>query len=112
MQIDSTRTVDVSGADGNPLIERFFGENLFPPEQRVQRGTGSGFIISEDGRILTNAHVVEGADEVTVVLKNGRSFVGKVIGADPVTDVAVVKIEANQLPTVKLANSDNIVPGQ
>jgi len=94
------------------LLERFFGEDLFPPEQRVQRGTGSGFIISEDGRILTNAHVVENADEVTVVLKDGRSFAGKVIGSAPVTDVAVVKIEATQLPIVELGNSDNIVPGQ
>jgi Do/DeqQ family serine protease len=112
VRINATRTVDAPGAFGNPLIERFFGEDLFPPEQRVQRGTGSGFIISEDGRILTNAHVVENADEVTVVLKDGRSFAGKVIGSDPVTDVAVVKIEAAQLPTVELGNSDNIVPGQ
>lgn len=112
VRINATRTVNVPGASSNPLIERFFGEDVFPPEQRVQRGTGSGFIVSEDGRVLTNAHVVEEADEVTVVLKDGRSFEGKVIGADPVTDVAVVKIEATQLPTVELGNSDNIVPGQ
>jgi serine protease Do len=111
VRIDATRTVNVPGASGNPLIERFFGSEL-PPQERVQRGTGSGFIISSDGRILTNAHVVEGADEVTVVLKEGRSFAGKVIGADPVTDVAVIKIEANELRTVELANSDNIIVGQ
>lgn len=108
VRIDATRTVDVPGS-GNPLIERFFGSEL--PTGRVQRGIGSGFIISSDGRILTNAHVVEGADTVTVVLKDGRSFPGKVIGADEVTDVAVIKIEANGLPTVELANSDNIVVG-
>ncbi len=112
VRINASRTVDVPGAFGNPLIERFFGSEFFPPEQRVQRGTGSGFIISEDGRILTNAHVVEGADEVTVVLKDGRRFEGEVVGADPVTDVAVVKIAATELPTVKLGNSDNLVPGQ
>ena len=111
VRIDATRTVDVPGAFGNPLIERFFGSE-FPPEQRVQRGSGSGFIISADGRILTNAHVVENADEVTVVLKDGRSFEGQVVGADPVTDVAVVKIDATNLPTVRPANSDNLVPGQ
>ena len=112
VRINASRTVDVPGAFGNPLSERFFGSESFPPEQRVQRGTGSGFIISGDGRILTNAHVVEGADEVTVVLKDGRRFEGSVVGADPVTDVAVVKIAATELPTVKLGNSDNLVPGQ
>ncbi|PSM45966.1 serine protease [Chroococcidiopsis sp. CCALA 051] len=111
VRIDATRTVNVPGASGNPLIDRFFGSEL-PPQQRVQRGIGSGFIISSDGRILTNAHVVEGADEVTVVLREGRSFAGKVIGADKVTDVAVIDIEANGLPTVEPANSDNIVVGQ
>jgi len=112
VRINATRIVNAPGALENPLIERFFNEDLFPSEQRVQHGTGSGFIISNDGKILTNAHVVEAADEVTVVLKDGRSFVGKVIGADPVTDVAVVDIEAKGLPTAELANSDNIVPGQ
>ncbi len=109
VRIDATRTVDVP-ATSNPLIERFFGSEL--PTGRVQRGIGSGFIISSDGRVLTNAHVVEGADQVTVVLKDGRSFAGKVIGADKVTDVAVIKIEANGLPTAQPANSDNIVVGQ
>jgi len=112
VRINATRTVEVPGAAGNPLIERFFGSELFPPQQRVQRGTGSGFIVSQDGRILTNAHVVEDADEVTVVLRDGRSFAGRVIGADPVTDVAVVDIDATNLPTVKLGNADNIMPGQ
>ena len=112
VRIDATRTVDAPSASQNPLMERFFGSELPQQQQRVQRGTGSGFVISPDGRILTNAHVVEGADEVTVVLKEGRSFAGKVVGADPVTDVAVIKIEANGLPTVKLANSDAIIPGQ
>lgn len=111
VRIDATRTVDAPGGSGNPLIERFFGSKL-PPQQRAQRGTGSGFIISNDGRILTNAHVVEGADQVIVVLKDGRSFAGKVIGADSVTDVAVIDIEANELPTIESANSDNIVVGQ
>lgn len=111
VRIDASRTVDAPGGSGNPLIERFFGSEL-PPQQRVQRGSGSGFMISNDGRILTNAHVVEGADQVTVVLNDGRSFAGKVIGADPVTDVAVVQIEANNLPTIESANSDSIVVGQ
>lgn len=110
VRIDATRTVTAPENSRNSLIERFFGSEI--PQQRVVRGSGSGFIISSDGRILTNAHVVENADEVAVILNDGRSLAGKVVGADPVTDVAVVKIEANNLPTVELANSDNIIPGQ
>jgi len=112
VRIDATRRVEVPVRSIDPLIERFFGENIFPSQERVQRGVGSGFIISQDGRILTNAHVVENADEVTVVLKDGRRLAGKVVGADPVTDVAVIDVDATNLPTVKLGNSDNIVPGQ
>ena len=111
VRIDATRTVETP-AESNPLIERFFGGEFLPPEQRVQQGTGSGFIISEAGHVLTNAHVVEAANSVTVVLKDGRSFAGKVLGADPVTDVAVVKVEADALPTVKLGDSKALVPGQ
>ncbi|KJH71055.1 HhoA/HhoB/HtrA family serine endopeptidase [Aliterella atlantica] len=109
VRIDATRTL-AAPENRDSLLERFFGSEV--PQQRIVRGSGSGFIISADGRLLTNAHVVENADEVTVTLREGRSYAGKVIGADPVTDVAVVKIEANNLPTVQLANSDNIVAGQ
>jgi S1-C subfamily serine protease len=80
--------------------------------EKEQQGTGSGFIISVDGLILTNAHVVRGADTVRVKLRDGRSFEGRVVGADPVTDVAVVKIEADNLPTVTLGDSDQLQTGE
>lgn len=115
VRIDSSRTVTskVPEAFNNPLFRQFFGEEGSPqPRQRVERGEGSGFIISNNGQILTNAHVVEGADTVSVTLKDGRSFQGKVMGVDPVTDVAVVKIEATNLPTVQMGNSEQLKPGE
>ena len=80
----------------------------------IERGTGSGFVIGADGVILTNAHVVEGADgdTVNVTLKDGRTFQGRVLGADKVTDVAVVKIEANNVPVVAIGNSDKLLSGE
>ncbi|MEH2374905.1 HhoA/HhoB/HtrA family serine endopeptidase [Nostoc sp.] len=115
VRIDSSRTVKTQIPDefNDPLFQRFFGSQV--PEQqqnRVERGTGSGFIISADGRILTNAHVVDGADTVTVTLKDGRTFKGKVLGKDDLTDVAVVKIQADNLPLVTLGNSDKLQPGE
>ncbi|MFN4066572.1 MAG: trypsin-like peptidase domain-containing protein [Thermosynechococcus sp.] len=87
--------------------------NPFPvPEVPVRQGQGSGFIFTPDGKIMTNAHVVEGASAVRVTLPDGRQFDGKVVGADPLTDVAVVQIEAEKLPTVQLGNSDALVPGE
>ncbi len=97
----------------DPMMRRFFGSRpSAPPSTRVERGTGSGFIINSNGQILTNAHVVNGADTVSVTLKDGRSFEGEVLGEDPVTDVAVIKIQANNLPTVALGNSDVLQPGE
>jgi len=111
VRIDATRAA--SRNFENSPFEHFFGNEAPIPEQRrVQQGTGSGFILSQEGHLLTNAHVVADADQVTVILKDGRRFVGKVIGSDPVTDVAVIKIEATGLPTVKLGNSERLVPGQ
>jgi serine protease Do len=76
------------------------------------RGVGSGFITRSDGLVMTNAHVVDGADRVVVTLKDGREFAGRVIGEDRQADVAVVKIQASNLPTVALGNSDQLRPGE
>ncbi|QIR37863.1 PDZ domain-containing protein [Tolypothrix sp. PCC 7910] len=113
VRINSSRTVKTQLPEefNDPFFRRFFGSQL-PQGNQVQRGTGSGFIIGKDGRILTNAHVVDGADTVTVILKDGRSFQGKVLGKDELTDVAVVKIQADNLPTVTIGNSDQLQPGQ
>jgi Do/DeqQ family serine protease len=115
VRIDSSRTVarEIPDAFNNPLFRQFFGSELpTGPQQRVEKGEGSGFIISSNGQILTNAHVVDGADTVNVTLKDGRSLKGKVMGTDPVTDVAVVKIEANNLPAVSLGDSEQLKPGE
>ena len=114
VRINATRKVTnkIPEAFNNPLFRRFFGNEQPIPEERVERGTGSGFIVTPDGRLLTNAHVVAEANTVQVTLKDGRSFEGKVVGVDSVTDVAVVKIKATNLPTAKLGNSQNLVPGQ
>ena len=114
VRIDSSRTVgQLPDSFQNPLLKRFFGQEFEqPPENDVEQGTGSGFIISTDGRLITNAHVVQGADTVTVTLKDGRIFKGKVLGSDPVTDVAAVKIDGTGLPTVALGNSANLAPGE
>ena len=115
VRIDASRTVatELPEIFKEPFFRHFFGSqvpNL--PDKQIQRGTGSGFIISSDGQILTNAHVVDGAEEVTVKLKDGRTLAGKVLGADPVTDVAVVKIEADNLPTLTLGDSDRLQVGE
>ncbi|MBD2258191.1 trypsin-like peptidase domain-containing protein [Pseudanabaena sp. FACHB-2040] len=82
------------------------------PSGQVERGTGSGFITTADGQIITNAHVIDGADTVQVTLKDGRQLDGRVLGTDPVTDVAVIKIDANDLPVVRFSNSDALQPGE
>jgi len=114
VRIDAARRVGNELPDGlqNPLFRRFFGEDVPVPRDRVERGTGSGFILSADGRLLTNAHVVSGTETVEVTLKDGRTFEGRVLGSDSVTDVAVVKIDATGLPTVTLGQADNLIPGQ
>lgn len=119
---------------GNPddemqeLLKRFFGVPNMPQqpnqapkkrkqvqpgtEEEVTRGYGSGFIISQDGYLLTNAHVVDGADEVYVKLTDKREFKGKVVGIDKRSDVAVVKIEGAKLPWLPIGDSDKIKAGQ
>ncbi|MFM7268945.1 MAG: trypsin-like peptidase domain-containing protein [Cyanobium sp.] len=82
------------------------------PAIQQQQGQGSGFITRSDGVVLTNAHVVDGSSEVRVTLPDGRSFGGKVLGADPLTDVAVVKMVASRLPVAPLGDSAKVRPGE
>ncbi len=92
----------------DPFFRQFFGGNgqaMRPRDQR-EEGLGSGIIVSPSGYILTNNHVVEKASKLQVTLSDGRDFTGKVVGADPQTDVAVVKINADNLPVMPFANSD------
>lgn len=96
----------------DPMFRQFFGDQLRRmPKERVERGTGSGFIINREGDIITNAHVVSGADKVTVILKDGRQIEGKVIGSDELTDVAVVQVKADNLPVVSIGSSANLQTG-
>ncbi|NEQ95326.1 MAG: PDZ domain-containing protein [Cyanothece sp. SIO2G6] len=111
VRIDAAKAVSQADPFQNPLFRRFFGDEVPNVEPREQ-GTGSGFIISTDGRVITNAHVIDGADSVQVTLKDGRSFEGTIVGTDAITDVAVIKIEATDLPTVALGSSDELMPGQ
>lgn len=100
-----------------PQLRRFFGEQMpfgNPDENSRgprQHGLGSGVIVTDDGYILTNNHVVEGADQVKVALQDGREFDAKVVGRDPKTDVAVLKVDAKSLPAVALGNSEQIEVG-
>ena len=87
-----------------PGFEDFFQT---PRRPQVEQGSGSGFIVSQDGYILTNNHVIQGADRVTVRLYDNREFSAKTIGTDPSTDVAVIKIQATSLPTVHLGDADS-----
>ncbi|MEB3149976.1 MAG: HhoA/HhoB/HtrA family serine endopeptidase [Sphaerospermopsis sp.] len=114
VRIDSAKTVtsQIPAEFSDPFFRRFFGDRIPQPRERVERGSGSGFIINSSGQILTNSHVVDGADEVTVTLKDGRTFEGKVLGEDPVTDVAVIQIDANNLPAIALGNSNILQPGE
>jgi serine protease Do len=102
------------GMDRDDPLFRFFGFGgpMQPQRPQPTRGQGSGFIVSADGVILTNAHVVDGATTVTVKLTDRREFVAKVLGTDPRTDVAVLKIDARNLPTVELGDSRALEVGQ
>jgi serine protease Do len=109
VRIDSSRRVK----PGNSASPRdFFGLDPNSGRGGLERGTGSGFAIGSDGLILTNAHVVDGADTVNVTLRDGRSFQGRVLGEDGVTDVAVVKIEANDVPVAAIGDSDKLLSGE
>jgi serine protease Do len=115
VRIDADRKVatNVPAAFNDPSFNQFFGSQIPNiPSEQIQKGLGSGFVVSSDGLILTNAHVVEGSNQVKVTLKNGQTYQGKVMGTDSLTDLAVIKIEANSLPAITFADSDNLQPGE
>jgi serine protease Do len=104
---------------GGDLFERFFGPQFRDRGQQpremprqFRRGAGSGFIISPDGYILTNNHVVDNATRITVDLADGRSFEGEVVGTDPPSDVAIVKIDGDNLPHLEMGDSDDLRVGE
>jgi len=94
----------------DPFFREFFGDDFFRffgvPREQVERSLGSGVIVAEDGYIITNDHVISQATEVTVSLADKREFKATVVGADPKTDVAILKIDSKDLPTISLGNSD------
>lgn len=114
VRIDASRelTSSLPSKLTQPFFRRFFGEEDSSFPRRIERGTGSGFILSSDGRVITNAHVVEGSKTVKVTLKDGQTYEGEVIGLDPVTDVAVLKIEARDLPVVTIGKAESLTPGE
>jgi len=97
----------------DPFFEQFFGDELRQFSQVVpMKGKGSGFIVSKDGYILTNNHVIEGADKITVTLADGRQFDAKIVGKDPTFDLAVIKVKASNLPVLALGDSDAVQVGE
>lgn len=94
------------------LFDFFFGNGSPQPMQREQLSAGSGVIISPDGYIVTNSHVVSGAEEISVTLENNKSFKARLVGADEVTDIAVVKIEASGLSYLEFGDSDALRLGE
>jgi Do/DeqQ family serine protease len=115
VQINTSQTVrsQVPEAFNDPFFRRFYGEAVpSQPRERSRRGVGSGFVISANGQILTNSHVVNKADVVTVSFADGTTLEGKVVGEDPASDIAVIQVQANNLPTVALGSSERVEPGQ
>jgi len=119
-KVERTAASDLFGPDrpgsGTPFDEffgQFFGQMPQMPRERRMQGAGSGFILSPDGLVVTNNHVIEGAKEITVTLKDKQEYQAKVVGRDPKTDIALLKIDAKkELPAVALGNSDQLRVGE
>ncbi len=107
-----TQVQQRSYSSGNPLFDFFFGDPHRQQEPRMQQASGSGVIISSDGYIVTNNHVIERADNIRITLNNHDEYDALLIGRDPSTDIALLKIEADNLPTIPWGNSDNLKLGE
>ncbi len=119
VNISSTKTIRVPAGHSpffdDPFFNRFFGDEfgrLGQPREHKESGLGSGVIVDKDGYILTNNHVIKDADEIKVKLSDKREFKGRVIGTDPKTDLAVIKIDSNYLPVMKMGDSEKLKVGE
>ncbi|MGA3090526.1 MAG: Do family serine endopeptidase [Terriglobales bacterium] len=127
--VASRQNVQQSGAEGGPDMEQFFGPDSpfghdfgrqfgrqfsvpSQPQNRMEHGLGSGVIISPDGYIVTNNHVIDGAVDIRVTMSNREVLPAKLVGADPLTDLAVIKVDGKNLPSVPWGNSADLHPGQ
>jgi len=114
VNIDTVRMVETQNPFlDDPIFGHFFGDQFKEYTRTIpQKGTGSGFIINQEGYIITNEHVVHKADKIKVTLSDGREFTGEVIGSDTTSDMAIVKIKADHLPLVALGDSDKLRVGE
>ena len=114
VNIDTVSHRTVSAMPGDPFQFFFNGQGgmPMPRQQEEEKGIGSGFIIRDDGLIVTNNHVIRGAEKLTVTLADGKKYTGRVMGADPGTDLALVKIDAHNLTTLKLASPSSLRVGE
>lgn len=120
VNISTSRVVRSTEAEDprfdDPFFRRFFGDEFFRrfgvPRERRQSSLGSGVIVDSSGHIITNNHVIANADEIKIVLGDKREFLGKVVGTDPKTDLAVLKIDGEDLPTITWGNSDTLEVGE
>jgi len=121
VNVSTTKVVRYKGAPYSPFLDdpffrRFLGDDFFRefriPRERREQSLGSGVIVSRDGYVVTNNHVIEGASEIRVVLGDNKEFKGKVVATDPRTDVAVIKISGHDLPTIPWGDSDRLQVGE
>src|SRR4030042_5365127 len=116
VNISTTRTIKIqekmSPFFDDPFLKRFFGDQFKTPKERKTASLGSGVIVDSKGYILTSNHVVQSADEIKVTLSDKREFTGKIVGNDAMTDIAVVKIDADNLPTIKWGDSEKLRVGE
>lgn len=101
---------DGEWSSGNPFLDEFFGMRRQEPQ--IRSGSGSGVILSEDGYIVTNNHVIENAQKIRVVLNDKREFDARLVGTDPSTDIALLKVDADKLPYITFGNSKNLKLGE
>lgn len=111
VHVRTRSTVTMGSEYDNPLFEFFYGNTAKQRPQKVT-GFGSGVIISPDGYIITNNHVIEGADSIQVTLNNNKTYVAKLVGKDPDSDIALLKVNAQNLPTIKYGDSDKLRLGE